>query len=220
MVGENGQKGRLQRRLKGLPVHKEPVAKPVPEPESDSDVHDVNLEAVKGVACVLAQHHEQGFQHIPCSAVPIREDVRNPTIPYKALLRMALIADHNVLNPKTLRQAAVCGGVKPQPPLLAASDYAPNLANAHNATYEKVINRLLQDCRHDVNAERSQKIKTRIAYIMTLGQDKKRRIVEAALAAADYAYKRENNQEMTWATLQGGACAQGDLPTLTGFVRL
>ena len=213
MVGKNGQKGRLQRRLKGLPVHKEPVAKPVPEPESDSDVHDVNLEAVKDVACVLAQHHEQGFQHIPFTGVRICENVKNLTIPYKALLRMALIADHNVLNPKTVSRAAVCGGVKPQPPLLAASSYAPNLANAHHANYETVINRLLKENKGFLDKERSQKAKMRIEYIQQLGQDRKRKILEAALAAADYAYKEHIGQELTWDTLQGGAWAPGDLPT-------
>ena len=97
--------------------------------------------------------------------------------------------------------------------MTASSTYVPNLANADHANYETVINRLLGDNNELVNAELSQKIKMRIAYIMILGLDKIRKILEAALAAADYAYKRENNQGLTWDTLQGGAYAQGDLPT-------
>ena len=215
MVGENGQKGRLQRRLKGLPVHKEPVAKPVPEPESesDSDVTDVNLEAVKDVACVLAQHQEQGFQHIKCSGSLICQNRKHLTIPYKALLRLALIADHNVLDPTTVSRAAICGGVKPQEGKLDASSYAPNLANAEHENYETVVNLLLKENEHFLDNERSQKTKMRMEYIQQLGQDGKRKILEAALAAADYACKEQNGQQLAWDTLQGGAWAPGDLPT-------
>ena len=38
-------------------------------------------------------------------------------------------------------------------------------------------------------------------------------VVEAALAAADYAYKTQKGVPMMWEDLQGGAHADGDLPT-------
>ena len=216
MVRKNGQKRRLQRRPKELPVHKEPVAKPVPEPESesDSDVTDLNLEAVKDVACVLAQHKEEGFTHIKFSGSRIRQHYKkHHTLHYKALLRLALIADHNVLDPTTVRRAAICGGVKPQEGKLNASSYAPNLANAEHENYETVVNLLLKESKAFLDNEQSQKTKMRLEYIQLLGQDGKRKILEAALAAADYARKVQKGEQLTWDTLQGGAWARGDLPT-------
>ena len=52
----------------------------------------------------------------------------------------------------------------------------------------------------------------RIESINALGR-KKADLIEAALAAADYAYKIDNHQDMTWATLEGGAYVKSDLPT-------
>ena len=53
----------------------------------------------------------------------------------------------------------------------------------------------------------------RSQFIEGLGTEKKADCIEAALAAADYAWKMDNNEDMTLATLEGGAYAKGDIPT-------
>ena len=53
----------------------------------------------------------------------------------------------------------------------------------------------------------------RIEFIEGLGREKKADCIEAALAAADYAWKMDNKEDMTWATLEGGAYVKSDIPT-------
>ena len=53
----------------------------------------------------------------------------------------------------------------------------------------------------------------RMEFIEGLGREKKADCIEAALAAADYAWKIDNHEDMTWATLEGGAHVKGDIPT-------
>ena len=51
----------------------------------------------------------------------------------------------------------------------------------------------------------------------SLNDEHKADLLEANFAAADYAFKMQEGQELTWATLQGGVHAVGDLHTCNHY---
>ena len=177
--------------------------------------HSDNLEAARQVAQLLARHNEKGFQHITFVGEPVTETAQHGQMKmeYRALLRLALIGDQDLLSKEALKRASHCGGVKPNPPFLEAVQDTPDLSDAGNAAYNSVVNKLLQDCWPNHANEHIYARRSRIGYIAQLKGEEKANLIKAARAAADYAYKVQNGEELTWPTLKGGAHAEGDLPT-------
>ena len=131
---------------------------------------------------------------------------------YRALQRLALIADQELVCKDTFKKASHCGGVQPDGVFLIGWSDSPNCADAGNGIYEAIVNKLLHHCQ-DTLKRIDSKSHSRIQFLAGLGREKKADTIEAALAAADYAWKIDNREDMTWATLAGGAYVKGDIPT-------
>ena len=197
------------------PWPQSPQPPPVQEAKCLVGSHSHNLEAARQVAQLLARHNEKGFQHITFVGEPVTETAQHGqlTKEYRALLRLALIGDQELLSKADFKGASHCGGIKPNPPALMPFPDTPYLSDAGNAAYEKLVNKLLTHCSSYLANERIPARRSRVEYITQLNQEHKADLVEAALAAADFAYKEQAKEEFTWPTLQGGAHAEGDLPT-------
>ena len=200
----------------------EPVANPWPESPQPPPVQEANclvslanpkFEAARQVARLLARHNEQGFQHIKFVGQPVTETAQHGQmkITYRALLRLALIGDQDLLSKEALKRASHCGGVKPNPPFLEAVQDTPDLSDAGNAAYNCVVNKLLQDCWSNLAKEWIYSRRCRIGYIAQLKREEKANLIEAALAAADYAWKQQEGHAWTWESLRGGVWGDGDL---------
>ena len=110
------------------------------------------------------------------------------------------------------KQASHCGGVKPREWVKASPD-TPHCADPGNEAYEALVHKLLVLCRQDVQANTDDETMQRIVNLQQLNREHKGDVVEAALAAASYAYCVQETKAMEWATLEGGTHAEGDLPT-------
>ena len=167
--------------------------------------------------CVLLPKHwqalnEEGFQHIVHTGQRNQTPIAISDITYRALRRLGLIADQQLVSVETYKKASHCGGVQPDGVFLIGWSDSPNCADAGNAIYEAIVNKLLNHCQEFFHRIDS-KSRDRIQFLASLGREKKADTIEAALAAADYACKMANNEEMTWATLTGGAHVNSDIPT-------
>ena len=161
------------------------------------------------VAFALARHGEKGFQHL--AETVRRRNQGDFSVGCRALFRLALIADHNKIPPAIRKQASHCGGVKPHDWVPAFPD-TPHCADPGNEAYEAHVDQLLRTCREEVMPHADDETIQRIVDLQTLNREHKGDVVEAALAAANYAYCAQENLPMEWATLKG-AHAEGDLPT-------
>ena len=190
---------------------------PPKPPQNKVEIHDHNLEAVKAVASVLARYNEPGFEHIPFTGDVNNENDEHECVYYQTLVRLALLADDNIIPKLTLKRASHCGGVKPQPPYLMAFADTPKLADCGNELMAHILDKLLLQCKGNVRSEQNLKIKNRIQFIKQLNDEHKADLLEANFAAADYAYKMQNGLQYTWATLEGGVHGKGDLHTCNHY---
>jgi hypothetical protein len=162
------------------------------------------------VAFALARHGEKGFQHLPETVR--RRNQGDLSVGCRALFRLALIADHNKIPPAIRKQASHCGGVKPHDWVSAFPD-TPHCADPGNEAYEAYVDQLLRTCEQELMKHADDETVTQIVLLQNLNREHKGDVVEAALAAANYAYCVQESKAMEWATLEGGAHAEGDLPT-------
>ena len=93
----------------------EPVANPWPESPQPPPVQEANclvslanpkFEAARQVARLLARHDEQGFQHIKFDGQPVTETAQHGRLKFRALLRLALIGDQDLLSKEALKRAS------------------------------------------------------------------------------------------------------------------
>ena len=124
---------------------------------------------------------------------------------------MALLADSSEIPAAVRKQASHCGGVTPSDWVKAFPD-TPHCADPGNEAYEAHVDQLLRTCHEEVRHADDETIQ-RIVDLQKLNREHKGDVVEAALAAANYAYCVQESKPMEWATLEGGAHAEGDLPT-------
>ena len=80
-----------------------------------------------------------------------------------------------------------------------------------------VLEKVLEECSEKVRSERNLTTKNRIQFIKQLNNEHKADLLEANFAAADYAYKMQNDLQYTWATLEGGVHGEGDLHTCNHY---
>ena len=76
-----------------------------------------------------------------------------------------------------------------------------------------LVDRLIDITRNEVYRDADVATQVRILVLQMFNMEHKGDVVEAALAAADCAYKKQEGVPMMWEDLQGGAHADGDLPT-------
>ena len=133
---------------------------------------------------------------------------------WPALVRLARCADHYII-PKALRkESSQCGGIAPDIYLdLLPLKGTPDCADPGNKTYAKVVAKLLHMCKNDIKAA-SEHIRNQIGHLAHLADEKRGDYIECALAAAMYANAVESGKSFDNSSeLQGGACAESDLPT-------
>ena len=219
-VNPSKQKCRPCWRLENLPVPDQlppnPWAQLPQDPPQNEEIDEVNLEAVKEIARLLARYNEPGFQHIPFTGDVVHENYGHAPV-YRTLVRMALLADDSVLPDKTLKRASMCGGVRPKLPHLTACTETPNLASGNDELMAYILDRVLKECSEQVRSERNLTKKNRIQFMKQLTNKNKATLLRANFAAADYAYKMERGLPYTWPTLQGGVFAKGDLHTCNHY---
>ena len=189
---------------------------PAPTPQRERDVrpdqHSACIAAVRTIAETLACFSEEGFEDIHINGQRKTKGRTIIRMEYRALQRLALIADQDLVCKDTFKKASHCGGVQPDGVFLIGWSDSPNCADAGNEIYEAIVNKLLHHCQ-DTLKYIDSKSHDRIQFLAGLGREKKADTIEAALAAADYACKMANKEEMTWATLTGGAHVNSDIPT-------
>ena len=89
----------------------------------------------------------------------------------------------------------------------------PDCADPGNATYAKVVSKLLHLCKNDIR-EASDDIRQQIVHLGELNMEHRGDCIECALAAAMYAHAVENGKTFSnYSELQGGTYAESDLPT-------
>ena len=133
---------------------------------------------------------------------------------WPALLRLARCADHYIIPTLLRKGASQCGGIAPDIYLdLLPLKGTPDCADPGNKTYGKVVAKLLDVCKKDIRAA-SEDIRQQIGHLAHMNEEHRGDCVECALAAAMYAHAVENgNSFNNYSELQGGACAESDLPT-------
>ena len=201
-----------------------------PEDGWSKETEAVALKAAQNIAMALAGRGEEGFravadpkQHIP----PNWQD--HWTIPEKILYRVALLSDRHIIGGAELKLASHCGGIMPYSPWLRHCKGTSACADPGNPTYGEIVMMLFSECipwRHkdigvttaeelrdyDMKTE-EQLIHYRFECYRQLNEEHRADCVEAALAAADYAYKVEQQQPWTYEDLQGGVWGTGDIPS-------
>ena len=185
-----------------------PAEEPVLPDVSQQRLHAIQMS--EQVALALARNGEKGFQHL--HGYVQRCNQSNLSVGCRALVRLALIADHNKIPPAIRKQASHCGGVKPHDWVPAFPD-TPHCADPGNEAYEAYVDQLLRTCEQELMQHADDETVTQIVLLQNLNREHKGDVVEAALAAANYAYCAQESKPMEWATLEGGAHAEGDLPT-------
>ena len=185
-----------------------PAEEPVLPDVTQQRLHAIQMS--EQVALALARNGEKGFQHLDETVQ--RSNQSNLSVGYRAFVRLALIEDHSKIPPTVRKQASHCGGVKPHDWVRAFPD-TPLCADPGNEAYEVYVNQLLCTCRREVLGHADDETTKRIVDLQTLNREHKGDVVEAALAAANYAYCVQETKAMEWATLEGGTHAEGDLPT-------
>ena len=186
-----------------------PAEEPVLPDVTQQRLHAIQMS--EEVALALARHGEKGFQHL--HEAEQRSNQSNWSVGCRALFRLALIADHNKIPATVRKQASHCGGVKPRPPQVQVCPDTPDCADPGSEAYEVYVNQLLCTCRREVLGHADDETTKRIVDLQHLNREHKGDVVEAALAAANHAYCVQESKPMEWATLEGGAHAEGDLPT-------
>ena len=194
-----------------MPLQRPPAVQLAVRPmTSQEQVHAMNK--TEDVAMRLAWHGQQGFAHCVIDGPPVME-FPGRTLYFKSIYRLALIADNEVVPKEVRKQASHCGGVEPRSPLLEAFQDTPKLADPGNRAYSVLVDMLLDRTRDEVAFCADVQTQVRIQVLEMFNMEHKGDVVEAALAAADYAYKVQEGIAMRWEDLRGGAHANGYLPT-------
>ena len=193
------------------------------EPNSDTEPKlwkkwcDNNcMEVVRELAFKYANLGEAGFRHLVGfgQRPEIDEWQESWYLAEKALYRICQVAHHDDFPRR--KAASHCGGIAPYPPWQDGFDVTPMLADPGNAVYSAVVERLLEECgewRHcDFGSTSKKCITDQLSSLAQLGGEKRGDCIEAALAAADYAWKMYHGQPWTYKYLKGGAFAVGELP--------
>ena len=183
-----------------------------PPPASTSpSSEDLALAATEEIALELARRGEDGFrglQQILRSPLEVPVDQSEWPKAAKLLHRLALLADPDIFP--NVKMASHCGGIKPDPPFVYPCKHTAHVADAGNDCYHAVVSRLYWKCESWI-ASRPTKDKDRLSFLKGLSKEHRGDVVEVALAAADYAWKQQENAEWTWKTLEGGVWGHGDL---------
>ena len=192
--------------------HPESTQHAVPSMDNDAHTEEKCLEAAKFAAEALAQKGEQGFDHLLHGPRPPGTVCRS-SIHWNALVRLAFCADHTLIDPKTRQLASHCGGVPPDPERkLLPCQGTDFVADPGNKVYFNVVRKLLEEC-VALRATAPKSLDDQIKYLEWMGMGCRGDCIEAALAAADHAEKRENGKPITYKDMVGGSHATGDLPT-------
>ena len=85
-------------------------------------------------------------------------------------------------------------------------------ADAGNAVYGKVVDVLLLKCK-DLIKFAPISMQWRIQNLEAMNPETRGDAIEAALAAAMYAKAYQSGRKLIYGELEGGSCADGDLPT-------
>jgi len=207
-----------------------PTKPDYPEDNWTKELEASCLQAAVKIARGLAARGEEGFSMLADPSTTVHIDwQKNWTIPEKILYRLAFLADRDVFPAGDLKLASHCGGIKPYPPWQAHCKGTSACADPGNPTYGAVIRRLRDvtgEWRHyDIGVTSEEELRTygmtterdlitwRFDFLLRLSEEHQADTIEAALAAADYAYKMEKGLSWTYKDLEGGVWGNGDIPS-------
>jgi len=86
------------------------------------------------------------------------------------------------------------------------------MCRCRNKVYGRVVDVLLCRCSELIEFA-PVSMRQRIESLAAMNPETRGDAIEAALAAANYAKTSESGTKFTYKELEGGACADGDLPT-------
>ena len=196
-----------------LRPHPESTQDTEPSMDVESDWNKQCLAAAQYVAEKLAQEGEQGFEHLLGGERRPPGTVCPSSIKWYTLVRLALCADHSLIDADKRKKASHCGGVPPDPERkLLPCQGTDFVADPGNKVYSHVVRKLLEEC-VALRATVPQALDDQIDHLQRMGEEKRGDCIEAALAAADHAEKKENGKPITYKDMVGGSHAKGDLPT-------
>ena len=178
----------------------------------------------------LAGRGEEGFRPVADPKKHIPPNWQDDwTVPEKTLYRLAFLSDRHVIAGCELKMASHCGGIKPYPPWVDHCKGTSACADPGNPTYGAVIRRLRavvgQWQHYDIGVTSEEELRTygmtterdlitwRFDFLLMLSEEHQADTIEAALAAADYAYKMEKGLSWTYKDLEGGVWGNGDIPS-------
>jgi hypothetical protein len=179
------------------------------------------IKAAHELACKLSVLGESGFE--ACNHTAISKpsgsqaacDVREGMY---LMRRLCLICDARFVPASLRKNASHCGGVAPRPDIgLIAWRETPEMADATNAVYNQVVQKLLARMTKDDEKHFSRDGLDRLRQ---LNAEHCGDMLEAALAAASVAFDLEVGRDLCWSTLCGGAhgCADNVTPFLQELV--
>ena len=162
------------------------------DPKEDKRIETLCFTKAKGLATLLAEHGERGFD---CFAKPrLSRRPGNDSIVQEVIDRLALL----LRNQTEYYHAAKCAGHLP------VSDYEDDYK-----IYAKALKMLLQSVPKDATREQTANL-NRISW----ADDRdKAWCYKAALASAWVAYAHSAEISNSWTTLKAGRWREGDLPT-------
>jgi hypothetical protein len=172
---------------------------------AQSDQDKASLMAAGSVAAKLRAKGDAGFAAYTEEGADEEATYRRfcqhmwpGTTAQAALRRLVLVA---AMNPQVRKQASHAGGIPPAPgkPGFAST---PLCRDPGNAVYAKVVQHLLKLLKH-LGTESAE-------HLMSLNTEHQADVMEAALAAADSAWRFSTRTRASYGDVRGGACEPGD----------
>ena len=168
------------------------------DPKEDKRIETLCFTKAEGLARLLAEHGERGFDCFPKPTLSRRPG--NDNIVEEAIDRLALL----LRNQEEYYHAAKCAGH------LTVSDNEDN--EDDYKIYAKALKMLLQEVPKE--ARRATSEWTANLNIVSWAKDREKAwCYKAALASAWVAYAHSANISNSWTTLKAGRWREGDLPT-------
>ena len=184
----------------------------VPDDQPKAEASDP-LAAHK-LATILGARGECGFQSLGTDEGQRLDKMNEPSILYETMLRLAYIADTNVITPEERKAASRCGGLPVRPPYLLPRLGMPHVADTEDSVYHAFLVRLGNMTLQEEVVPVEEKL--RAMHFFGLPKREKVECCQAALAAACVAHNQAKDIDVRSVTpewFEGGVYGPGNLST-------
>ena len=175
------------------------------DPNEDKRIEALCFKQAEQLAKLLADNGERGFENLKAKIDTDNLRRSNDNIVQEAIDRLAFLQPHR----RDFYHGAKCAGILP-------SRQSCSLGPLPNAAYDddyKPYADAVDWLLNTVSGNATEEQKQHIDNLAWASDRSKAWCCRAALASACVAYGQHAGIKLSWATLKGGLCAQGDLPT-------